>query len=110
MFYAGAFWFVLLVMIGLLILRTPDFREITITIAGALLPWMVLYAVWYLTGRELVRPYGDHRHNLFDRVCFGLLEPDSDYSADCYCSLVASGSWRSAQGDADKEDKVTKDI
>lgn len=53
MFYAGALWFVLLVIIGLLMLRSPDIREIAITLFGSLLPWVVLYAVWYLTGREL---------------------------------------------------------
>ncbi len=66
MFYAGAIWFVLLAIIGLLILRSPDIREITITIFGALLPWLVLYAVWYLTGRELSDLTGIIGNNLFE--------------------------------------------
>jgi hypothetical protein len=68
MFYAGAFWFVLLVITGALILRAPDFREIIITIAGALLPWIILYAVWYLTGGSMSDLTEIIRHNLFDRM------------------------------------------
>jgi len=68
MFYAGALWFVLLVLAGALILRTPDFREITVTVAGALLPWIILYTVWYLTGSSLSDLTEIIRHNLFDRM------------------------------------------
>ena len=68
MFYAGGFWFVLLVITGALILRAPDFREIIITIAGALLPWIILYAVWYLTGGSMSDLTEIIRHNLFDRM------------------------------------------
>lgn len=66
MFYAGALWFVLLAIIGLLILRSPDLREITITLFGAILPWLVLYAVWYLTGRDLSDLTTIIGNNLFD--------------------------------------------
>lgn len=68
MFYAGALWFVLLVLSGALILRTPDFREITVTVAGALLPWIILYAIWYLTGSTMSDLTEIIRHNLFDRI------------------------------------------
>jgi hypothetical protein len=68
MFYAGSLWFVLLVLIGALILRAPDFREITITVAGALLPWIMLYAVWYLTGGSMSDLTEIIRHNLFDNM------------------------------------------
>lgn len=68
MFYAGALWFVLLVLTGALILRSPDFREITVTVAGALLPWIILYAIWYLTGSSMSHLTDIIRHNLFDRL------------------------------------------
>ena len=68
MFYAGAIWFVLLVLTGALILRAPDFREITITVAGALLPWIILYAIWYLTGGSMSDLTEIIRHNLFDKI------------------------------------------
>ena len=41
MFYAGAVWFIMLVFIGTLILRSPDLREMVFALAGALLPWLV---------------------------------------------------------------------
>jgi hypothetical protein len=68
MFYAGALWFVLLVLTGVLILRSPDFREIIITVAGALLPWIILYAVWYLKGSSMADLTEIIRHNLFDKM------------------------------------------
>lgn len=68
MFYAGSLWFVLLVFTGALILRSPDFREITITLAGALLPWIILYAIWYLTGGSMSDLTEIIRHNLFDKM------------------------------------------
>jgi len=68
MFYAGSLWFVLLVLTGALILRSPDFREIIITVAGALLPWIILYAVWYLTGGSMSDLTEIIRHNLFDKM------------------------------------------
>jgi hypothetical protein len=40
--YAGAVWFVLLVVIGALILRSPDMRELALALVGALLPWIVM--------------------------------------------------------------------
>ncbi|MGB8358715.1 MAG: DUF6427 family protein, partial [Bacteroidales bacterium] len=68
MFYAPSVWFVLLVLIGVLVLRSPDFREISITLAGALLPWVVLYAVWYITGGNLSDLTEIIQHNLFDKA------------------------------------------
>ena len=68
MFYAGSIWIVLLVLIGLLVLRSPDFREFSLTLAGALLPWIMLYAIWYLTGGSLSDLTEIIRHNLFDKM------------------------------------------
>jgi hypothetical protein len=68
MFYAGAVWFIILVIIGALIFRSPDSRELTVTIAGALLPWIVLYAVWYVTGGDVAELTEIIRHNLFDQM------------------------------------------
>ncbi|MDZ7633800.1 MAG: DUF6427 family protein [Bacteroidales bacterium] len=68
MFYAGAIWFIILVLIGALILRSPDSRELTVTIAGALLPWILLYAIWYVTGGDVGDLSEIIRHNLFDDV------------------------------------------
>ena len=66
--YAGAVWFVLLVFIGALILRSPDMRELALALVGALLPWIVMYAVWYITGGFPGELTEIIRHNLFDQV------------------------------------------
>lgn len=66
MFYAGAVWLIILVFIGALIFRSPDLRELTVTVAGAILPWTVLYAVWFVTGGNLSDLTEIIRHNLFD--------------------------------------------
>ncbi|MFN2314536.1 MAG: DUF6427 family protein [Bacteroidales bacterium] len=66
MFYAGSVWMIILVIIGALIFRSPDLRELTITVAGAILPWLVLYAVWFVTGGDLTDLTDIISHNLFD--------------------------------------------
>jgi hypothetical protein len=65
MFYAGAVWVIILVFIGVMILRSPDARELAVMVVGALLPWIVLYAVWYVTGGSLKDLTEIIRHNLF---------------------------------------------
>ncbi len=68
LFYAGAVWFIILVIIGVLILRSPDLREITVALVGGMLPWIVFYAVWYVTGGNLADLTGTISHNLFDPI------------------------------------------
>jgi hypothetical protein len=40
--YAGSVWFIIVVFIGALVLRSPDARELTLALSGALLPWIVM--------------------------------------------------------------------
>lgn len=68
MFYAGSLWLVPLTVIGALLLRKPDMREISLSVAGALLPWVILYAVWYVTGGSISNLSETIRHNLFDTM------------------------------------------
>ncbi len=51
--YAGALWFIPLVFIGVLIFRKPDLRELSLVLAGIVLPWLVMYGVWYVSGGEI---------------------------------------------------------
>jgi len=51
--YADALWFLTIVFIGIILLRTADLREIFIAFTGALLPWIFLYSIWFLTGKSL---------------------------------------------------------
>jgi hypothetical protein len=68
MFYAGSLWFLPLAVIGAMVFRKPDIREISLSIMGALLPWIILYAVWYVTGGNISDLSEIIRHNLFDKM------------------------------------------
>ncbi len=65
--YAGSVWFLVIVFIGAPLLRSPNARELTLALAGALLPWIVMYAVWYVTGASPGELTGIISHNLFDQ-------------------------------------------
>jgi hypothetical protein len=68
LFYTGSVWFIILVFIGALILRSPDIRELTVALAGAMLPWIIMYALWYVTGGFVSDLTEIIRHNLFDHM------------------------------------------
>jgi len=85
LFYAGAVWFVILVIISVLILRSPDLREMAVTLAGALLPWIVFYAVWYLTGGNMADLTETIGHNLFDPI------PSFNWGRTLVILLVVTG-------------------
>lgn len=83
--YAGSVWFVLLVFIGALVLRSPDARELSLALAGAVLPWIVMYAVWYVTGGDPGELTGIIGHNLFDQA------PSVNWSRTLVILLVSAG-------------------
>jgi hypothetical protein len=68
MFYAGSLWFLPMAVIGALLLRKADLREIALSIIGALLPWIILYAIWFVTGGNISVLTEIIRHNLFDKM------------------------------------------
>lgn len=68
LFYADALWFLALVFIGTMLLRSPDLREIFIAVTGALIPWIFLYAIWFLTGKSLSELNALIVSNLFDEA------------------------------------------
>lgn len=83
--YAGAVWFIPLVFIGALVLRSPDARELTMAFGGAVLPWIVLYAVWYVTGGDTGELTGIIGHNLFDQA------PSVNWSRTLVILLAVAG-------------------
>lgn len=85
LFYAGSVWIILLVFIGVLVLRSPDVREHILAFVGALLPWTVMYAVWYVTGGEPGELTELIRHNLFDSV------PDFTWSRTLIILVIIVG-------------------
>lgn len=85
LFYGGSVWFILLVFIGALVLRSPDARELTLAVVGAVLPWIVMYATWYIAGESPGQLTDIIVHNLFDRV------PSVEWSRTLVILLIIVG-------------------
>lgn len=51
--YINTIWFWLLVIIGMALLRSINLRELFISILGLILPFIILYSFYYLTGRDI---------------------------------------------------------
>ena len=68
LFYANAIWFLVLVFVGTMLLRSPDLREIFVAIIGALLPFAFLYAIWYLTNKDIIDLNVLIINNLFEKA------------------------------------------
>jgi hypothetical protein len=75
MFYAGSVWLLPLVFIGAIALRKPAVREISLGIVGTLLPWIILYAVWFVAGSNIADLNVIIKHNLFDPLPSDNLSP-----------------------------------
>lgn len=52
--YTNIIWFYIVIVSGIIIFRSFNLRELMISIFGLLLPFIILYAVYYLTGRDLM--------------------------------------------------------
>ncbi|MBN1388543.1 MAG: hypothetical protein JW965_08870 [Bacteroidales bacterium] len=51
--YTNIIWFYLLILVGILMFRSFNFREILISITGLITPFIILYAFYYFTGRDI---------------------------------------------------------
>ncbi|HCC69933.1 MAG TPA: hypothetical protein DEQ09_02090 [Bacteroidales bacterium] len=51
--YTNIIWFYLLIIIGISLFRSLNFREILISFIGLLTPFIILYAFYYLTCRDI---------------------------------------------------------
>ena len=68
LFYANLIWFGLLLIIGIILLRTGNLKELVITIAGLLTPFLITFGIYYVAGKDigsLMRLFSD---NLFTHV------------------------------------------
>jgi hypothetical protein len=52
LFYANLVWFGLLVFIGIALLRTGNLREIAISVAGLITPYLITLGVYYVLGKD----------------------------------------------------------
>jgi hypothetical protein len=67
LFYANLIWFGLLLIIGIAILRTGNFREIALSILGLLTPYLFTFGFFYVIGKDLAGFLSLMKDNLFSR-------------------------------------------
>ena len=53
LFYASLIWFGVLVIIGIILIRTVSVSEILISVFGLLTPYLLTFAIWYVADKDL---------------------------------------------------------
>jgi hypothetical protein len=53
LFYFNIIWFYLVIIIGILLIRSFSFRELFLSLFGLVAPYLVVYAIYYVTGKDL---------------------------------------------------------
>jgi hypothetical protein len=53
LFYFNIIWFYLVIIIGILLIRTLSLRELLLSLFGLVAPYLVVYAIYYVTGKDL---------------------------------------------------------
>jgi hypothetical protein len=67
LFYANLIWFGILVIIGIALLRTGNLVEIAISILGLITPYLLVFGVYYVIGKDLPVLLSLVGNNLFSR-------------------------------------------
>lgn len=65
LFYASLIWFGVLLIIGILILRPGNFKELIISFLGLITPWFITFGVYYVTGKDINTLLSMITYNLF---------------------------------------------
>ncbi len=65
LFYADLIWFGLIIIIGIILIRTVTLHEIAITVFGLLTPYFITFGVYYVMGRDLIALLTRMGGNLF---------------------------------------------
>lgn len=68
LFYMNLIWFGLLVITGIILLRTGDIKEWAISILGLLTPYILITGLWYVLGKDIGAYLSDIELNLFGRT------------------------------------------
>jgi hypothetical protein len=66
LFYANLIWFGLLIIIAIMIIRTGNLKEIVISISGLITPYLILFSVYYIIGKDLIALFKLVVNNLFE--------------------------------------------
>ena len=63
LFYANLIWFGLLLIVGIVLMRTGNLKELLISIAGLLTPYIIAFGIYYVIGNNagsLLKLLGDN--------------------------------------------------
>jgi len=85
LFYANLIWFQLLVVIGIILLRTGNFKELVISLLGFLTPALLTTGLYYAFGKSITTLPGILYENLFSPVV------QYNFSAFIIAGLVVLG-------------------
>jgi hypothetical protein len=53
LFYANLIWFGLLLIIAIILLRTGNLKELVISLAGLLTPFLITFGIYYVAGKDV---------------------------------------------------------
>jgi uncharacterized membrane protein YuzA (DUF378 family) len=67
LFYVNLIWFGLLVIIGILLLRTAIIKEVIISVIGLVTPFILTYGLYYISGKDLKELSALLQYNLFGK-------------------------------------------
>ena len=81
LFYASLIWFGILLIAGLVILRTGAIKEFAITIIGMITPLFIVYGIYYVTGSDM--------NNLLSAVAYNLFEREPEYIMPGYLVIIS---------------------
>jgi hypothetical protein len=65
LFYANLVWFGILAIVGIVIIRTGNLKEIVVSVMGLITPLIITTGLYYVLGRDLTSLFHDIKQNLF---------------------------------------------
>jgi Family of unknown function (DUF6427) len=68
--YANLIWFGLLLLIGIALMRTGNFKEIMISVFGLLTPYFLAFGIYYILGKDISALWKVFGDNLFTRATY----------------------------------------
>lgn len=67
LFYANLIWFGILIIIGIALLRTGNIKEIALSVTGLFTPYILVFGIYYVSGKDLKELISLLEYNLFDK-------------------------------------------
>ncbi len=67
LFYANLIWFGLLIFIGIALIRTGNIKEIVISFIGLFTPYILIFGIYYVWGKDLNELVSVIRYNLWGK-------------------------------------------